>query len=109
MALKIPAILAFLFVILTSQPAFACDDKSCENAYLASTYQYIKNYGRRGNAIQTTRTWYGSNYRRQQIAAVRERRAHARNRANRIFALNNHIHRLHSSNRQRQARLRSKR
>jgi hypothetical protein len=64
-----------LFVLLGLSNLFfmvsasACDDKSCETAYLAEVDQHVKNYARRG---------YGS---------MHERHAHAKNRERKAYAL----------------------
>lgn len=61
--------------VISSHSVLACDDKSCEKAYLSSTSQYISNHGR------------------QAITARTERQAHALNRERRDYALQNHIYR----------------
>ena len=81
--------LPFLFA---SSNVYACDDKPCETAYIASTQQYIANSERHAEAIRSERLEYLSNFERQFEAALKERRAHARNRERRDFALYNHFH-----------------
>ena len=69
--------LATLSVITSN--AMACDNKSCEKAYLASTHQYVDNYGRRANSAKS------------------EREAYAKIRENRDYAVISHIHRINHS------------
>ena len=57
-----------LFSILVSNSVFACDNKGCENAYLAETKQVIANHVRRANTLKVERHAYSMN---------RERRAYA--------------------------------
>jgi hypothetical protein len=54
--------------------ASACDDKSCEKAYLLETVQHISNHVRHAETYKT------------------ERHAYSRNRERRAYALYNHIH-----------------
>ncbi len=65
-----------LLSMLLSFNASACDDKSCEVAYLAQAQQYIANDIRRAEAFRV------------------ERRAHALNRERRDYALYVHRHLL---------------
>jgi len=60
--------LILTFSMLISTTVFACDDKSCETAYLAETKQYIANQIRRANTYKTERHAHSKN---------RERRAYA--------------------------------
>ena len=62
-------------LMMITSNASACDDKACERAYLSSTKQYVKNYGRKG------------------ITARSEREAHAKNRERRDFAVVHHLQR----------------
>ncbi|MEH6456635.1 MAG: hypothetical protein V7749_09950 [Cocleimonas sp.] len=57
------------FSMLISSSALACDDKSCETAYLAETKQHIANQIRRANTYKVERHAYSMN---------RERRAYAK-------------------------------
>ncbi len=57
-----------LFSILISNSVFACDNKSCEAAYLAATKQVIANHVRRAKALKVERHAHSMN---------RERRAYA--------------------------------
>lgn len=54
--------------LLFSNSAFACDNKSCEKAYLAETQRHVDNQIRRANAERAERVAYSKN---------RERRAYA--------------------------------
>lgn len=88
MARKITAILpAFFIVFAFSSNAVACDDKSCENAYLVTAHKYVNNTSRRAVATHSVKAAHSANYKRQQIAVVNERRAHALNRARKDYAL----------------------
>ncbi len=60
--------LILMFSMLISTSVFACDDKSCETAYLAETKQHIANQIRRANTFKVERHAYSMN---------RERRAYA--------------------------------
>ena len=71
------AVLVSIPLIILSSNAIACDDKSCEKAYLQSTHQYIANSGRQANTART------------------EREAHAMNRERRDYAVVNHLQRAH--------------
>lgn len=62
-------------LIMLSSNAIACDDKACEAAYLSSTSQYVKNYGRRATTARS------------------EREAHAKNRERRDYAVVSHLQR----------------
>lgn len=73
---KLSGILVSIPLIILSSNAIACDDKSCERAYLQSTHQYVENYGRQANAART------------------EREAYAMNRERRDYAVANHLHRV---------------
>ncbi|MEE9336734.1 MAG: hypothetical protein V3U87_01525 [Methylococcaceae bacterium] len=57
-----------LFSLFFMTSASACDDKSCETAYLSETKQHIKNHSRRGS---------GSMKERHAYAVNRERKAYA--------------------------------
>lgn len=57
-----------------SMTAFACDDKSCEVAYIAETKQYTSNHIRQAEAYRS------------------ERWAHSKNRERRAYALYVHMH-----------------
>ena len=57
-----------LSALLFSSNALACDDKSCESAYLVSTERYIANHIRRANAQRAERVAYSK---------VREKRDYA--------------------------------
>ena len=105
MTLKLLGGLSFFFLAFSSSGALACDDKPCEKAYIASTQQHVKNHGRRAKATKKDKAEHSTNYKRQQIAAVSERRAYARNRARRDFAVNTHIHRVASTKKQKQIKL----
>ena len=59
--------LILVFSMLITTTVFACDDKSCETAYLAETKQHIANQIRRANASKIERHAYSQN---------RERRAY---------------------------------
>ena len=86
------AVLTAPLFLITSN-LYACDDKPCETAYIASTQQYISNTERHAEAVRSERLEYLSNFERQFEAALKERRAHARNRERRDYALYNHFHR----------------
>ncbi len=53
-----------------SSSAIACDNKSCERAYLASTSQYIANHGRQAQTAKTEREAYATNRERRDYAVV---------------------------------------
>ncbi|MCK5902648.1 MAG: hypothetical protein KAG28_05810 [Cocleimonas sp.] len=72
----------------------ACDDKSCEAAYIASSQQYVSNHQRHAKAVRNEHKIYISNVERQLAAALNERRAHALNRERRDFALYHHIRQI---------------
>jgi len=57
-----------IFSLLISNTVFACDNKSCEAAYLAETKQTIANHVRRANTYKVERHAHSMN---------RERRAYA--------------------------------
>ena len=59
--------LILMFSMLITTSVFACDDKSCEKAYLAETKQHIANQVRRADASRVERHAYSQN---------RERRAY---------------------------------
>jgi len=63
-----------LFLVLLSFNASACDDQSCEGAYLNETKQHIANHARRAEAYRA------------------ERHAYSMNRQRRAYALYRHIH-----------------
>jgi len=63
-----------IFSLVFPFNGFACDDKSCEVAYLAETKQHISNHVRRA---ETERV---------------ERHAHSKNRERRAYALYQHFH-----------------
>ncbi len=102
----------FLLLLFTSN-ALACDDKSCENNYLVSTHKTINHSIHQAAVSKREKAEYSANYKRQQIALVNVRRAHALNksrkryaverryqlRKNRISVLNEH--RAHALNRTR--------
>ena len=73
---KLSAVLVSIPLIILSSNTLACDDKSCEKAYLQSTHQYIANHGRHANTART------------------EREAHAMNRERRDYAVVNHLQRV---------------
>jgi len=73
--LALGSILTFTMLISTS--VFACDDKSCETAYLAETQQHIANQVRRANTYKTERHAYSKNRERRAYSKNRERRAYA--------------------------------
>ncbi len=91
MSKKLLALAALPFLFATTN-SYACDDKPCESAYLASTHQYIKNGSRRANAVRSEHLEYLSNFERQFIAVLEVRRTHARNRERRNIALYKHFH-----------------
>ncbi len=91
MNIKLLTTLTLPFLLMASN-VYACDDKPCETAYIASTQQYIANSERHAEAIRSERLEYLSNFERQFKAALKERRAHARNRERRDFALYKHFH-----------------
>ncbi len=71
-------LLMILFTLsLATSSAMACDNKRCEKAYLASTHEYVKNYGRRANSAKS------------------ERQAYARLREKRDYAGVSHLRRIH--------------
>jgi len=72
------AILTIISTILFSTKVSACDDKSCESAYLASTERYVANHIRRANTLRA------------------ERLAYSKNRERRDYALYVHLHFLHA-------------
>ena len=57
-------------ILAISSNAIACDNKSCEKAYLASTTQYIANHGRQAQTAKTEREAYASNRERRDYAVV---------------------------------------
>ncbi|HIP94177.1 MAG TPA: hypothetical protein EYH38_00835 [Leucothrix sp.] len=63
-------------LLLISSSAMTCDDKACEVAYLASTQQYVANFGR------------------QALTERIEREAHAKNRERRDYAVVKHLQRV---------------
>lgn len=69
-------LLLFALSAATSS-VMACDDKRCEKAYLASTHQYVSNYGRRAGSAKS------------------EREAYAKVREQRDYAVVRHLHRVH--------------
>ncbi len=70
-------LIAIPFIVLSSN-ALACDDKSCEKAYLQSTSQYV------------------ANDRRHAVTAKTEREAYAKNRERRDYAVVSHLQRLNT-------------
>ena len=58
-----------LFNIIFIASANACDDKSCETAYLSETRQHVNNHSRRG------------------VGSMQERHAHSENRERKAYAL----------------------
>lgn len=83
MVKKVIGALSLLFTLSTTPSVFACDSKSCESAYLASTHKYIKNLSRKAHATKKVKAKHGSNKKRKKIATVNIRRAHAINKAKR--------------------------
>jgi hypothetical protein len=57
-------------LLAISSNAMACDNKSCEKAYLASTTQYIANHSRQAKTAKTEREAYASNRERRDFAVV---------------------------------------
>jgi len=70
---KFSSIALMLFLLLPFN-ATACDDKSCEGAYLSETKRYISNHVRRAETYKV------------------ERHAYALNRERRAYALYRHFH-----------------
>lgn len=70
-------LIIFTFVFFSTNVS-ACDDKSCESAYLASTERYVANHIRRANTLRA------------------ERLAYSKNRERRDYALYVHLHFLHA-------------
>jgi len=70
LALGFTLIASLLFSITAS----ACDDKSCEAAYISATKQYVSNHIRQAEAYRS------------------ERHAYSKNRARRAYALYVHMH-----------------
>lgn len=68
--------LALTSAMFLTSNAMACDDKSCEKAYLSSTHQYVANHGRQARSEHD------------------ERRAHAKNRERKDYALQYHLRRM---------------
>jgi hypothetical protein len=66
--------LTLITSLILSMTASACDDKSCEAAYIAATKQYTSNHIRQAEAYRS------------------ERHAHSKNRERRAYALYVHIH-----------------
>ena len=66
--------MSLMLFLLLSFNSYACDDKSCEGAYLAETKQHIANQNRRAQAYKA------------------ERHAYSINRERRAYALYRHIH-----------------
>ena len=66
-----------LFSLLISNSVFACENKHCENAYIAETKQEIVNQIRRANAEKSERHAYSMNRERRAYALLREKRAYA--------------------------------
>ncbi len=73
---KLTVLLVLFAISAATSSAMACDDKSCEKAYLASTHEYVKNYGRRAGSAKS------------------EREAYAKIREQRDYATINHLHRV---------------
>ena len=92
MKIKLFTALTLPFLLLAGSNLYACDDKPCEAAYIASTHQYIANNERHAEAVRNEHLEYLSNFERQFEATLKERRAHARNRERRDFALYKHFH-----------------
>jgi len=96
MKIKLIALLTLPFLLINT--SYACDDKPCESAYLASTQQYISNFERHAKTLRIERKEYIANLERQFGALLSERRAHARNRERRDFAVYHHIHSITLAN-----------
>jgi hypothetical protein len=71
---KIIFSVGLIFSLLVSMNASACDDKSCEIAYLSAAKQYTANSMRQAEAYRA------------------ERVAHSKNRERRAYALYVHLH-----------------
>ena len=56
------------FFLLFSLNASACDDKSCEKAYLAETLEHIANHVRRADSYRTERVAHALNRERHDYA-----------------------------------------
>ena len=83
------------FLLSLSQNLLACDSKSCENNYLISANKYKNNGVHQAITSQREKAQYSANYKRQQIALVNVRRAHALNQARRKYASKNRINLTH--------------
>lgn len=56
------------FLLMFSFNASACDDKACENAYLAETQQYVANHIRRADTFRAERVAHALNRERHDYA-----------------------------------------
>jgi len=74
---KLTLLLILFTLSVATSSAMACDNKRCEKAYLASTHEYVKNYGRRADSAKS------------------ERQAYAKVREKRDYAGVKHLHRAH--------------
>lgn len=64
--------LVFIGLISSTNSAFACDNKACENAYVAETQQYISNHVRLADAAQKERIAYAKVREAREIAAYKD-------------------------------------
>lgn len=64
--------LAFIGLIYSTNGALACDNKSCEKAYVAETQQYISNQVRIADAAQQERVAYAKVREAREIAAYKD-------------------------------------
>lgn len=69
MFFKILCSLVVFAAVLFSPYIYACDNNSCEKAYLAEAQKHVENHVRRANALRAERVAHSQN---------RERRAYAR-------------------------------
>lgn len=88
-------VITHFFLLFLSPNIQACDNKSCENNYLVSTNKYKNNSVHQATTSQKEKAKYSANYKRQQIALVNVRRAHALNQARRKFASKNRFNITH--------------
>ncbi|MGV6809376.1 MAG: hypothetical protein ACWA5U_05825 [bacterium] len=63
--------LAFVGLIYSTNGALACDNKSCEKAYVAETQQYVDNQVRIADAAQQERIAYAKVREAREIAAYK--------------------------------------
>ena len=68
---KLTLLLILFTLSVATSSAMACDNKRCEKAYLASTHEYVKNYGRRANSAKSERQAYAKIREQRDYAGIR--------------------------------------